>query len=533
MAKKETTEWKHDIARAERKARLARMKDADGHKRKIESRSIWKKVTLSIVAVVLVLAIAVWLIASTGVVTKSVTAMTVADRKLTAADLNMVFGNMTASEQYGLAFTDEFQKILSQPSQFSEGGTVRDDLLNQMMPGVIFMYAALSDMEKHQFEPSEGQLAQIEEAAKGLREQFAQMAVTSGRGIRGLLKLYYGPGTSMSMVERDLRNAMMINFYEEEIKSQADLSDAKIEEYYEDHKDQLDVFSYNSYVFKLESDDEWTDEEKEEALDNLKKTAEQALEDLKEHAFFDAVLLHLSEEDAEALEEKQASLLTRKARPDKIGSKLHDFLKEEGRKLGDATVIEGTDSMTLIEFKGREKDNFKPYSVRHILIASDDEDDMTDEELHEEAERVLKEYVDGEQGEESFVKLVVQYSKDPGSVQAGGLYSDVPSGQMVPEFESWCVEEGRKKGDTGIVKSTHGYHIMYFEGYADEPELPEKIKANLTEMHLDTWRADIAENAEVVRHPFGMKFAGKVDFFDALFGPALKEPEATVPQLSS
>ena len=92
MAKKESTEWKHDIARAERKARLSRMKDAEGHKRKIESRSIWKKLTLSIVAVALVLALAVWLIASTGVVTKSVTAMTVADRKLTAADINMVLG---------------------------------------------------------------------------------------------------------------------------------------------------------------------------------------------------------------------------------------------------------------------------------------------------------------------------------------------------------------------------------------------------------------------------------------------------------
>ena len=532
MAKKESTEWKHDIARAERKARLSRMKDAEGHKRKIESRSIWKKLTLSIVAVALVLALAVWLIASTGVVTKSVTAMTVADRKLTAADINMVLGNMTASEQYGLAFTDEFQNILDQPSQYSEGGTVRDDLLNQIMPGITFMYAALSDMDKNQFEPTEAQLAKIEEGIKGLRDQFAEMAVTSGRGVRGLLKLYYGPGTSMSMVERDLRNAMMINFYEEEIKGQADLSDAQVEAFYQEHKDQLDVFSYNSYVFKLEKDDEWTEDEKEKALEDLKNTAELALSDLKENAFKDAVLLHLSEEDAKALEEDSDSLFTRKARAEKITTKIYDFVKEEDRTMGDAIVVEGTDSMTLVEFKGREKDSFKPYSVRHILIANSEDEDKSDKALKMQADQVLEEYMAGDQTEEAFVKLVVQYSKDPGSVQAGGLYSDVPSGKMVPEFENWCTEEGRKKGDTGIVKSTHGYHIMYFEGYGDEPELPGKIKGYLVEEYLNQWISDIAENAQVVRHPFGMKFAGKVNFFDALFGPAPKEPETTVPQLA-
>ena len=35
---------------------------------------------------------------------------------------------------------------------------------------------------------------------------------------------------------------------------------------------------------------------------------------------------------------------------------------------------------------------------------------------------------------------------------------------MVEDFNSWCFEEGRKPGDTDIVKSKFGYHIMYFVG---------------------------------------------------------------------
>ena len=35
---------------------------------------------------------------------------------------------------------------------------------------------------------------------------------------------------------------------------------------------------------------------------------------------------------------------------------------------------------------------------------------------------------------------------------------------MVEAFENWCYED-HEVGDTGIVESSYGYHIMYFSGY--------------------------------------------------------------------
>ena len=35
---------------------------------------------------------------------------------------------------------------------------------------------------------------------------------------------------------------------------------------------------------------------------------------------------------------------------------------------------------------------------------------------------------------------------------------------MVPTFNDWVFDESRKPGDTGIVKTDYGYHIMYFVG---------------------------------------------------------------------
>ena len=47
-------------------------------------------------------------------------------------------------------------------------------------------------------------------------------------------------------------------------------------------------------------------------------------------------------------------------------------------------------------------------------------------------------------------------------MENGGLYTDVYPGQMVAEFNNWCFDESRQVGDTGVVKTDYGYHVMYF-----------------------------------------------------------------------
>ena len=35
---------------------------------------------------------------------------------------------------------------------------------------------------------------------------------------------------------------------------------------------------------------------------------------------------------------------------------------------------------------------------------------------------------------------------------------------MVATFNAWCFDSSRQAGDTAIVKTKYGYHIMYFVG---------------------------------------------------------------------
>lgn len=104
-------------------------------------------------------------------------------------------------------------------------------------------------------------------------------------------------------------------------------------------------------------------------------------------------------------------------------------------------------------------------NVRHILIGTDSESDAK-----AKADEVYQIYLDGPHTEEAFAALADQYSTDPGSNTNGGLYENVTEGMMVQAFNDWCFAAGRKPGDTGIVETSYGYHIMYFVGQGESIE---------------------------------------------------------------
>lgn len=131
---------------------------------------------------------------------------------------------------------------------------------------------------------------------------------------------------------------------------------------------------------------------------------------------------------------------------------------------------EHTDELTE---EGISKDSGNVMDVRHILIAveggTEDEDgetvysDAEWEVCRGEAEKVLDEWLAGDATEETFAALANEHSEDTGSNENGGLYQnlDAESG-FVPEFIDWYMDESRKPGDYGLIRTDYGYHVMYF-----------------------------------------------------------------------
>ena len=124
---------------------------------------------------------------------------------------------------------------------------------------------------------------------------------------------------------------------------------------------------------------------------------------------------------------------------------------------------------------GISKESGDVKDVRHILIAveggTENEDEVmeyTDEEweaCRKEAQAVLDEWLAGEATEESFTELTYVYSEDTGSNTNGGLYENLDSESgFVQEFVDWYMDESRKPGDYGLIRTEYGYHVMYFVG---------------------------------------------------------------------
>lgn len=118
---------------------------------------------------------------------------------------------------------------------------------------------------------------------------------------------------------------------------------------------------------------------------------------------------------------------------------------------------------------GKEKGDV--VDIRHILFVPEggekNESGVTEykEEAYQaclaKAQEVYQKWTDGAADEAYFAQLAAEYSVD-GSAQNGGLIPEIFAGQTVQAFDAWIFDESRREGDTEIVKTEYGYHIIYF-----------------------------------------------------------------------
>lgn len=131
-----------------------------------------------------------------------------------------------------------------------------------------------------------------------------------------------------------------------------------------------------------------------------------------------------------------------------------------------------TEYEAALKESGITKTSGNLYDVRHILIKleggkKDAEgeiiySDADWEKCKTEAEKLLQQWLDGEHTEETFAELANKHSDDTGSNTSGGLYTDLNADtNFVEEFVDWYMDKDRKVGDYGLIKTEHGYHVMY------------------------------------------------------------------------
>lgn len=142
----------------------------------------------------------------------------------------------------------------------------------------------------------------------------------------------------------------------------------------------------------------------------------------------------------------------------------------------------------------------KTVSFRHLLlipenaqVAADGTVTASEEDwalLQTKAEAMLIEwsrnFLTVRNSEANFARLANENSADPGSQLNGGLYIHIAKGTLIPELDAWCFDESRQHGDTEIIRTALGLHIVYFSS-----ETPNYLAAAEQDLIRGCYKAEL------------------------------------------
>lgn len=549
MSKEKSGIWKSEAARKERKERLARQKDSSKQKKSIRGYNLAGRVIGIIVAIAIIFSLAVWLLFSTGLMQRWVTAVTIGDTKLSVADVNTVFGLQSINPQrwnLGNVFTDAGQELLETELSFSGEGldNYRDFVAKSAINEWKTAVAIYEEGQRNGFTMSEEDQKRVEGSIEQFKISIEQEATKNNISVPVLMKSTYGPGSRLEELEKYLKMSFYVEAYLTDYSQSIKITDADIQEAYEENKDPYDMVAYREIEFVAEFPKQ-TDEKTQESIENhTKAQAEKMKQDLEAgEDFFAAAKNYISNAETKKRLETEPESFEHKFRgmSNITNSELKDWLFDDARKEGDIAVIESTAAATVlpdsnvnpepadqanvdkyksfmvVEFDSRSPQNVKPYSTRHILFSADQGEVVSDAKLKGQAEVVLAEYERGEETEESFAELAKKHSKDANAEQ-GGLYEKISLGQFVEEYESWALDPSRKKGDVGLVKTIHGYHLIYYIGSEGEEVWKEAVGKKILDTRIEEWHKNLTKNIKYKEHSLGKNMVGKTGILRLIFG---------------
>ena len=482
--------------------------------------------TAFVVVMVAILAIALVVgakqtITAGGFREKNTTALTVGEHELNSVEMNYFFMDAVNNfysnyGSYAAMFGLDVTKPLNEQVVDEENGlTWADDFMTQAKDSAASIYALVDEAETAGFTLPEEDKAALEEQLSGL-ELYATMYGYPNAD--QYLKAMYGNGASLKSYTAYCEKQALASAFYNEFADSLTYEENELRAAESENFGAYSSYSYNSYYLAasrfLEGGTEgedgtvtYSDEEKAASVAAAKAAAEALTgKDITDAAALDAAIaaLEINKDSAAASTNSQNVLYSA------LTATYKDWVSDSSRKAGDLAYFESASGDTVngyyvVMFQGSTDNSFPLKNVRHILVtpehnheegeAHTDGETASEEEMaaaKATAEEILAQWQAGEATEESFAALANEKSAD-GDGTTGGLYEKVYPGQMVASFNDWCFDESRKAGDTGIVESEYGYHVMYFVGDSDVTYRNYQIENALKNADLSSWYTEIVD----------------------------------------
>ena len=491
----------------------------------------------AIVAVILVVVIAfsvTQFISNSGIREKNTVAAVIGDTEVTSAQLNYFYIDavnefLNTYGSYASLFGLDLTKPLDQQVTNEEtGATWADDFATSALETAKSTYALVNAAKAAGFELPEADKATIESNISTM-ELYANLYGYADA--EGYIQAYYGHGASMETYREYAEMSALASAYYNQYATGLTYDEAALRAAEEGKEVEFNNYTYNYYYLSVSkfqqggTTDEngnttYSEEEKaaavaaaEEAAKALSQMEITSVED------FDAAIANLTINVG--AETAPTSTTCDNYSYGNVTGVMRDWIVDTARVEGEVGYVESATTTTnedgtetknvtgfyVIYFRGMTDNKTPLVNVRHILVAEGGTYDSTtgtttysEEELaiaEEKAQLILQMFKAGNQTEEAFADLAKENSVDPGSVDNGGLYEDVYPGQMVAEFNDWCFAEGRKPGDTGIVVTSYGAHVMYFDSYATQLYRDLLIESTLRSNDTTAWYQALVEAVTV------------------------------------
>lgn len=414
-----------------------------------------KYAALIITSVVIVAALTILIVRLATHVEPTKTAAKVSDTEITLAEFAFNYfysvdycGNMYQS--YGIDLTGDLK---STACSFDTSITWHEYFVKSAAELLQQNVALFEEAKKAGYEVTDEDNQMVETYL----ESMSAYAEEYGTTLEAFMKACYGEYVDEATLVASLLRMSIANRYRNDYAQSIEISDEELESYFEENKEAYETVNYRMMIFS----DASLSEEEERTAEEIAKEMAAAVTD---EASFIQLALEYAPEESKVNYENESYTLAENITASSFSSEeaAQEWLFSDDRKAGDVTVIELQSGYAATYFISKDRDRTQTIDVRHILIQpEDDEDEASVKAAKEEAERIYDEWKNGDATAESFGALAKEYTADSNG-DDGGLYENVTPGQMVTEFNDWCFDSARKPGDTAIVKTKYGYHIMYF-----------------------------------------------------------------------
>ena len=506
---------------------------------------IYSIVFTVIIAVILATALTVMTakgIENSGMINKFTTALTIGEHKVNTVEMNYYYLDAVTQTYnqwesiYGESISTmiammglDLTQPLDQQPYYDEGTTWADYFMDIAVENALSDYALSDAATAANFTLSETEEASL---TSQLGTMEMQASISGYNSIDQYIAAYYGNGATYASYQKYVKRSALANAYYNNFNETQEITPEQITAHATEHPNDYASFSFAEYEVSVDSflgegtTDEngtvsHTDAEVAAAKDAAKAAAEElakatTVEELD--AAISAMDINKEAEEVVTTTKSENVLFT------SLAEKYRTWLSEDGRKIGDIGVIE--DSTTSTDADGNETTTVNGYivicytgtndnmeamnNVRHLLVCpiAEEDEETGEESVSEEAWNIAKNTAEmhldawkkSDGTEEGFIEMVNESSEDQASVENGGLYENIHrDSNYEPAFQEWAIDPARTVGETGIVKTSYGYHIMYYVGRTETTYRDYMIAEELRTAALEAWYDSTLEAVTVTR----------------------------------